>query len=234
MQNSNNIKLFCQSIWGKGVEGCFRVFKSDGGAINLNGTYEKFENYLTIMSEAGNSIFFIPNQGGHTDLEITKYNAVFIDIDAGGVPSQWHQIPNYIFVRGDKAHAYWLLPQPNDYDETKFRTVQKQLAQHYNSDPVIINPSRVMRLPYFNHIKKGITSPGYQEIHQQIATVSSDPSWGLAPLAPGNDVTYDAIEGEDIICENWITVDNAIGFLQRRDPGVTGEGGDAHMRATFS
>jgi len=235
MQDNTNIRNFCQQIWSTGQQGCFRLFKGDGSpGINVNGTFEQFERYLTLMNEAGYSIFLLPNTGGHSDIDITRYNAVFIDIDAGGLPKEWHQPPNYIFTRGDnKVHAYWLLPQPNDYDETKFRTVQKQLAQHYNSDPVIINPSRVMRLPYFDHHKEGITSPGYQEKYQQVATVSSDPSIGLPELTQAV-VTYDGIQGDDIICENWITVETAKGYLQRREGGVQGEYGDEHMRATFA
>ncbi|MBC3802973.1 hypothetical protein GH808_00760 [Acetobacterium fimetarium] len=35
-----------------------------------------------------------------------------------------------------------------------FRSVQKKLAAHFGGDPVIANPSRVMRLPGFNHTKQ--------------------------------------------------------------------------------
>ncbi|WP_373483812.1 phage/plasmid primase, P4 family [Acetobacterium sp.] len=34
-----------------------------------------------------------------------------------------------------------------------FRTLQQQLAAHFGGDPVIANPSRVMRLPGFDHFK---------------------------------------------------------------------------------
>lgn len=36
----------------------------------------------------------------------------------------------------------------------QFRPLQKQLAAHFGGDPVISNPSRVMRLPGFNHHKR--------------------------------------------------------------------------------
>ena len=35
-----------------------------------------------------------------------------------------------------------------------FRSVQKKLAAHFGGDPVISNPSRVMRLPGFDHTKQ--------------------------------------------------------------------------------
>lgn len=149
---------FVQKIWGTD-EGYFRLFHDSDKSKkpgNITGKYSQFKDYFKSMNDLGYGIFAVINSGGHSDKEIIKYNAVFIDIDGGGLPSKWHQPPNIIFQRENNVHAYWLLPQPNDYHEIKFRTVQKQLAQYYNSDPKVINPSRVMRLPGFKHNKIGV------------------------------------------------------------------------------
>ena len=43
--------------------------------------------------------------------------------------------------------------QSTDPNLTHLRLIQKQLAAHFSGDPVIANPSRVMRLPGFYHTK---------------------------------------------------------------------------------
>ena len=42
----------------------------------------------------------------------------------------------------------------NSAQVSRFRTVQKALAGHFGGDPSVINESRVLRLPGFNHCKE--------------------------------------------------------------------------------
>jgi len=101
-------------------------------------------------------IYFIVNEGGNTDAEIVRINAVFCEIDDKSVEEQ-HDIfdncdlPPSIRVETKKSvHAYWLLNEmitPND-----FIFLQRGLIDKFNSDKSIFNPSRLMRLPFFNHV----------------------------------------------------------------------------------
>jgi hypothetical protein len=114
-------------------------------------------------------ICFIPNSGGTKDVEITCFNAAFLDWDCGKDPhgsyfpleivaqkkSEFLTIlqnspikPSYIIETRNGFHVYWFL-FPGTTSE-QFIRLQKSLISYFKSDPAIINPARVMRLPgYF-------------------------------------------------------------------------------------
>lgn len=48
----------------------------------------------------------------------------------------------------ERFHAYWRLKEPSD-DLNLFRAVQRQIAARFKSDKVVVNPSRVLRIPGF-------------------------------------------------------------------------------------
>ena len=114
-------------------------------------------------------IFFVVNPGGHKDAEITGVAAQFVEADELPLATQWDNLmafplPPSIVVRTRKSlHGYWLMPGCDDRPETlpdpvapqlaQFRLLQKGLAAHFSGDPAIVNPSRVMRLPGFDHHK---------------------------------------------------------------------------------
>lgn len=104
-------------------------------------------------------IFFVVNPGGHKDHDITAVTAQFVEADELPLESQWDNLmafplPPSIVVKTRKSlHGYWLLKGCDESGLAQFRVLQKQLAAHFGGDPVINNPSRVMRLPGFNHHK---------------------------------------------------------------------------------
>lgn len=100
----------------------------------------------------GHGIFLVINGGGQTDTEINDYRALFVDGDGIPLPSHWPFHPNMIVQRDPEHwHAYWLLSEGSSKDW--WRRGQKHLSLYYNSDPTIVNPSRVMRLPGTWHLK---------------------------------------------------------------------------------
>ena len=127
-------------------------------------------------------VFFVVNGGGHKDAEITRVTAHFVEADGLSLEQQWDNLMGFalapsIIVRTRKSlHGYWLMAETGDSGRSRiapttpegtatsntpqpdpnlahFRTIQKQLAAHFCGDPVIANPSRVMRLPGFYHSK---------------------------------------------------------------------------------
>jgi P4 family phage/plasmid primase-like protien len=113
-------------------------------------------------------IFFLVNPGGQKDAEITGVAAQFVEADDLPLETQWDNLmafplPPSIVVKTRKSlHGYWLMTLSSGGDATpdqdtpvlaRFTPLQKQLAAHFGGDPVISNPSRVMRLPGFNHHK---------------------------------------------------------------------------------
>ena len=100
----------------------------------------------------GLSPFVVVNEGGNTDAEITKVRAVFVDGDDMLWPARWHAQPNFMTYRDARHwHAYWLV---KDVTVDQFANTQKRLALLYGTDPVVHNPSRIMRVPGFYHCKE--------------------------------------------------------------------------------
>ncbi|WP_296560140.1 DNA primase family protein [uncultured Acetobacterium sp.] len=132
-----------------------------------------------VNQEQQRGVFFVVNQGGHRDAEISRVTAHFVEADNLPLAQQWDTLmafplPPSIVVQTRKSlHGYWLMaasdapgpampappPHTNSPDTAAdpnlagFRTLQKQLAVHFAGDPVIANRSRVMRLPGFYHCK---------------------------------------------------------------------------------
>jgi hypothetical protein len=101
-------------------------------------------------------IYFVVNSGGDTDDEINRVNAFFAEIDDVPIEEQ-HAIydaapilPSIRVQTRKSVHAYWLLRDTCDIE--KWCTVQESLIDYFKSDSHIKNPSRVMRLPFFNHL----------------------------------------------------------------------------------
>lgn len=102
-------------------------------------------------------LYFVVNAGGNKDADINRINAVFCEIDDRPIQRQ-HDIyeyespwmPSMRVVTKNSVHAYWLLEEPISVQD--FTQIQHGLIQYYKSDASIKNPSRVMRVPYFNYV----------------------------------------------------------------------------------
>lgn len=111
---------------------------------------------LQFLNE-NNGIYFCPNSGGDTDDSIVRFNAFFAEGDDLSIPEQHallngSPLPTSIRVETLKSvHAYWLTR--GECEAGEWREVQQRLIDFLKSDPKIKNPSRVMRVPYFNYVK---------------------------------------------------------------------------------
>jgi hypothetical protein len=101
-------------------------------------------------------VYFVVNQGGDSAAQITRITSFFAESDEGSIAEQ-HELldacplPPSIRVETKKSvHAYWLAAPGCAVEE--WREVQRRLIHYFKSDEKIKDPSRVMRLPHFNHV----------------------------------------------------------------------------------
>ncbi|MCP5363967.1 MAG: AAA family ATPase [Hyphomicrobiales bacterium] len=125
--------------------------KKDDQGRKTFGTLADVFPTLQEWQRDGRGIYIVVNEGGDTDKDITSIRSLFIDQDDGPLPDEWHVKPSFLVKRNAKKwHAYWPV---DGLPADEFRAAQKRLIAHYNSDKSIHNPSRVMRVPGFLHLK---------------------------------------------------------------------------------
>ncbi|MER8941259.1 AAA family ATPase [Mesorhizobium sp. M0915] len=128
-------------------------------AKTLHGTLEQHGDTLKRLNEAGAGIFFTVNKtdgsGRRKAPNIIGIRALYVDKDNGPVDDVLkHTLPPHIVVKtsGHKGHAYFRI-EPGTLDLADFRSSQKKLIESFNSDQVVCDLPRVMRLPGFLHMK---------------------------------------------------------------------------------
>lgn len=101
-------------------------------------------------------IYFVVNAGGDKDADIIRFNACFVESDTKSIEEQLAALdrapipPSILLVTKKSVHAYWLIA--GDCTAEHWREVQVRLIAYFDGDAAIKNPSRVMRLPHFEHI----------------------------------------------------------------------------------
>jgi putative DNA primase/helicase len=126
-------------------------------------------------------LYFVPNSGGNYDKDIDGFNAWFAEADNRTIPEQHaalDELPLPPSMRVEtlrSVHAYWLaasrLPKASG---TAWRDVQRGLIARLDGDPVIKNPSRVMRMPGFDHVTYNVET--HQLSYHPVKLVECDAS----------------------------------------------------------
>ena len=120
----------------------------------LHGTIKEHFHEIAELNRQGAGVFFTVNQTdlqGRTTKHINKIRAVFIDLDGTPLPETFELNPHFIInTSPNKYHCYWLV---KDMPLESFSLYQKALAIKYNSDPVIHDIPRILRVPGFFHHK---------------------------------------------------------------------------------
>lgn len=89
---------------------------------------------------------------GRETSNITDLRAFFVDFDGMTEPT-WAITPHIIQRRDDThGHAFWLI-DGSDLENEEWTIIQKRLSLFYGSDPQVIDPARVVRLPGSWHMK---------------------------------------------------------------------------------
>lgn len=118
----------------------------------LEGSLKQHAQTLVTKNRLNASICVVVNEGGHTDSEIKKVRFVFADTDGAPAKPLVNALPPHAIIQSShkRFHIYWRVKNIN---VSTFTNIQKQIAQKYNTDPSISNPSRIMRMPGFLHHK---------------------------------------------------------------------------------
>ncbi len=101
-------------------------------------------------------IYFVVNSGGDDDKSITRYVACFVENDTLPIDEQQARFdaaplqPSIRLETRKSVHGHFLLT--GDCSTEEWRLAQTGLIRHFDGDSSIINPSRVMRLPNFDHL----------------------------------------------------------------------------------
>ena len=139
---------------------CFRTYPDNGDDKKLNKnwttTFEEAKYDLAAFNERGASVCVVINEGGHTDSDIHRVRYIFVDTDGASPKPLIDALKPHIMIESSprRYHIYWKV---SDCEVAKFNAVQHALAKKYGTDPVIKNPSRIMRIPGFFHQKSAPT-----------------------------------------------------------------------------
>ena len=121
----------------------------------LHGSLKLHFNELAELNSKGAGIYFTVNETnglGRTTKNIVKIRSVFIDLDGTPLPESFGIPPSMIVNTSPKKyHCYWLV---KDMPLESFTLYQQALATKFNSDPVVKDLPRIMRVAGFYHHKK--------------------------------------------------------------------------------
>lgn len=91
------------------------------------------------------------------DEDITRFNAFFVEGDHKSIDEQLSKLehcpvqPSILVTTRKSVHAYWLCASAEVTVE-EWAEIQTRLIAYFEADESIKNPSRVMRLPGFDHL----------------------------------------------------------------------------------
>lgn len=145
--------IYLRGIQAKGsTESYTQSYKATWDLLQTN---TRIAETLTKENE-NRGIYFVVNAGGNKDEEITRYNAFFAENDEISIEEQHKALngapiqPSIRIETKKSVHAYWLID--GDCLEEDWRNIQARLIEYFKGDKSIKNPSRTMRLPFFNHV----------------------------------------------------------------------------------
>ena len=210
----------------------------------LHGTLEQHAKELTRLNRLGAGIYVTINETdgrGRTAENVVSIRAVFADKDDGPFTTLPIE-PSLVIASKNGDHAYWSM-EPNLTPEW-FTCAQKSIAHHLATDKVVHDPSRVMRLAGFFHMKdpqdpflvkiKAQSKAKYtmRDICDAFPTVAS------VTKKPGktskNPKSKTAAQGPDILAgiNPVATRNRCLKFLKDWEPAIDGDHGDAHTLQT--
>ena len=124
----------------------------------------------------------LPAEGHYTrDADVIGVRCLYADGDDSELPSDWHVEPTFILVH-PKTGRWWAYWKVSIFPLDDLRDMIKRIAIHYDSDPSISNPARIVRLAGYGRWKEG---ENYGPYEFQRRTGSSTEQWehqGLKPL----------------------------------------------------
>lgn len=101
-------------------------------------------------------VYFVVNAGGDKASDIERFTAFFVESDTASLEAQHAKLsaapiqPSIRVETKRSVHAYWLISGACAADE--WREVQQRLISYFDGDRAISDASRVMRLPFLDHV----------------------------------------------------------------------------------
>jgi hypothetical protein len=118
-------------------------------------TDPKLQERLQQLNTYG-GVYYVVNAGGDKDAEIKRFNACFVEDDSRPIEEQHQRLneaplkPSIRVETLRSVHGFWLLIA--GCGEADWHDAQERLIAYFGGDSKIKNSSRVMRLPFFNHV----------------------------------------------------------------------------------
>ena len=155
---TTHTQLFLSALCGK--EFTFQLLddkkKRPYLSKQIHGSFNDVKDELIRLNQMKIGIFVTINETdgkGRKKENITKVRALFADLDGSPIqPILQAKLKPHMIIESSKGkyHAYWLVDNcPLD----EFSRYQKALAVKFDSDPVVCDLPRIMRLPGFYHCK---------------------------------------------------------------------------------
>ena len=150
-------------------------------------TIESIMPTLHTLNSQDNGVFYVVNGFGQQDSDVKEAKALFIDFDDFDFPEQLRRLndfplkPSIIIKTRKSLHCYWIL-RKGERDIRGWRDMQNRLITHFESDDIIENPSRVMRLYGFEHRKEEPVTVTLLWFHPELTYAQSDFDAELPPL----------------------------------------------------
>jgi len=129
---------------------------SSGLSRILHGTLAQHRQTLADLNARGAGIFWMVNAGngkGRKAPNVRRIRALFVDLDGAPLgPVQSAPLAPHAIVESspNRWHAYWRV---SDCTLADFTPMQKALIVRFDSDPIVHDLPRVLRLPGFEHRK---------------------------------------------------------------------------------
>lgn len=181
MQNNNQAREFISALTGsESAEVTFQAFFDPKNTPVPNGVYP--ETWTSSFDDSVEFIDYKQSQQcgiymcvngtdglGREAENITDLRAVFVDFDGMEEP-EWALPPHLIQTRdATHGHAFWLI-DAGDLTHDEWTILQKQMSIFYSSDPQVIDPCRVIRVPGSLHLKNPDSPQMYSINHNETAS----------------------------------------------------------------
>lgn len=118
-------------------------------------------------------VYFTVNAGGTKKEEISRYTAVFCEDDERTIEEQLGRFkpfkPSVLVKTRRSVHAYWLLK--SGVLQEDWTKSQNFLINFFGTDAAVKDVSRVMRVPFFNHLQ----IEGGKLVERQIELLACNP-----------------------------------------------------------
>lgn len=150
---AEDTSLYIRALPPKGAHD-FKPVKLMTTRKQLNGDFYKQRDILYLNQTHG--LYFVVNEGGDKGQDINRFTAFFVESDTASIDEQHRRLdaapiqPSIRVMTKKSVHAYWLIK--GNCTANDWRNMQRRLIDYFDGDRAINDLSRVMRLPFFDHL----------------------------------------------------------------------------------